>query len=110
MADPIDLGRPFICLKGVDLVATVALYEKLGFTSKKDLSPAQEAEVRFLRQGTNALAFFATLFDAVILQARCLRANDGKRRPLIMIARTKPFMGRRRRASWKLTPLPVTDR
>jgi predicted lactoylglutathione lyase len=58
MPNPIDLGRPFICLKGVDLPATDVFYEKLGFTSKKDLSPAQQAGNRFLRQGTTALAFF----------------------------------------------------
>ena len=42
MSDPIDLGRPFICLKGVDLPATDVFYGKLGFTSKKDLTPAQD--------------------------------------------------------------------
>ena len=58
MPEPIDLGRPFICLSVDDLDATVAFYEKLGFTSNEVLSPAQQAEVRFLRQGAIALAFF----------------------------------------------------
>ena len=59
MPEPIDLGRPFICLRVDDLDATVAFYEKLGFTSNEVLSPAQQAEVRFLRQGTTAFAFFS---------------------------------------------------
>ncbi len=59
MPDPIDIGRPFICLSVDDLDATVAFYEKLGFTSNEVLSPAQQAQVRFLRQGTIALAFFS---------------------------------------------------
>ena len=54
MSDPIDLGRPFICLIGGDLDKTAAFYRKLGFTSQH--SPP--AGYRLLRQGTNSFAFF----------------------------------------------------
>ena len=61
MSNPIDLGRPFLCVANKRLDQTAAYYQKLGFSLRPDDPPVPQ--VRALRQGPTNFALFDFLKD-----------------------------------------------